>query len=150
MVKKKNDSIQLNLRQETFSAATALLEAKIASLRNALHELSEGAANEGKSSAGDKHETARAMAQLEQEKLGKQLQDAEQQKMILEKNNGTLLKTNRGYLFVCIALGKLSVDTIPVMAISPQSPLGAKLAGKKAGDSVSMNGTDYLIEEIFS
>lgn len=140
----------MNLRQETFSAASTLLDAKIASLRNALHELSEGAANEGKSSAGDKHETARAMAQLEQEKLGKQLQDAEQQKMILEKNNGTLLKTNRGYLFICIALGKLNAGTIPVMAISPQSPLGAKLAGKKAGDSVSMNGTDYLIEEIFS
>ena len=41
--------------------------------------------SESKSSAGDKHETGRAMLQLEMEKAGQQLQEVEKMKLILEK-----------------------------------------------------------------
>jgi hypothetical protein len=44
-------------------------------LENHLKDLSSGAQNDSKSSAGDKHETARAMMQIEQEKVGKQLKE---------------------------------------------------------------------------
>ena len=43
------------------------------SLLNRQQLLRESLESEQKSSAGDKHETGRAMVQLEQEKLGKQL-----------------------------------------------------------------------------
>ena len=45
--------------------------------------LQESLNSETKSSAGDKHETGRAMVQLEQEKLGQQLQE-------IEKNDPSL------------------------------------------------------------
>ena len=52
-----------------------LLASKIVELTRMQTELLEGALDDSKSSAGDKHETARAMMQLEQEKFAGQLQD---------------------------------------------------------------------------
>lgn len=148
----------VDLRQTVYTACVTALDEKIRLLQNTLRELSEGAQNDTKSSAGDKHETARAMMQLEQEKTGRQLNDAEQQKLLLEKMAasvtsgrvapGSLVKTNRGYLFLAVALGKVQCDGIPVMAISPQSPLGAKLIGQSSGATVSINGAEYVIESL--
>ena len=141
-----NDSLKSSVLQ----TCAGLLSAKINALEAALKELTEGAANEGKSSAGDKHETARAMAQLEQEKLGKQLNELQQQRAVLEKNNGQLLQTSRGILFVCIALGRIEVEGKTVMVLSPQSPLGALLSGKKEGAAVVFNGAEYRIEAVLA
>lgn len=58
------------------------------------------------------------------------------------------LKTNKGYLFLSIALGKIVIDDTVVMAISAQSPLGIKLMGLRVNDSVQMNGMGYVIESI--
>lgn len=52
----------------------AAIESKIIQTQEVLNDATISIHNETKSSAGDKHETGRAMAQLEQEKLGKQLQ----------------------------------------------------------------------------
>lgn len=118
----------------------------------------EAANNETKSSAGDKHETSRAMMQLEQEKLGKQLKELEEQRSELEKIDiskpsvqiakGTLIQSDKGFLFISIGLGKISVDGKTVFAISPQSPLGLKLLGKKENDVVEMNAVNYTIQKL--
>ena len=55
----------------------ALVDASIADIKKQMSELVTEAQNDSKSTAGDKHETARAMMQLAQEQLGKQLQEAE-------------------------------------------------------------------------
>lgn len=118
----------------------------------------EAANNETKSSAGDKHETSRAMMQLEQEKLGKQLKELEEQRSELEKIDiskpsvqiakGTFIQSDKGFLFISIGLGKISVDGKTVFAISPQSPLGLKLLGKKENDVVEMNAVNYTIQKL--
>ena len=51
------------------------LQDKINHVQLILQELSQSAANETKSTAGDKHETALAMLQLEQENKRKQLNE---------------------------------------------------------------------------
>ena len=56
--------------QAYISNRKARIEARIAAVSEALEA-------ESKSSAGDKHETGRAMLQLEREKLGHQLAEAE-------------------------------------------------------------------------
>src|SRR5687768_5016861 len=66
-------------KSRLLQAAREHLQQKINSLHNDLTDLTRGIENESKSSAGDKHETARAMVQLEQEKIRKQLHDLEQQ-----------------------------------------------------------------------
>lgn len=49
------------------------LSLKALTLEEELNDIKEALFQDSKSTAGDKHETSRAMAQLEQEKLGKQL-----------------------------------------------------------------------------
>ena len=127
-------------------------------LQQVLADLKESGANETKSTAGDKHETALAMLQIEQANARGQLQELLSQKAALEKIdpaivapvvvNGSLIKTSRGYLYMSIALGKAMIGDIAVIALSPQSPLGKKLMGLKKGETVVMNNTDYTIEVI--
>ena len=127
-------------------------------LQKILNDLKESGANETKSTAGDKHETALAMLQIEQANTRGQMQEVLLQKAALEKIdstvsaqmivNGSLIKTNRGYFFMSTALGKAMVENITVMALSPQSPLGQKLMGLKAGDTAAINDIDYVIESI--
>ena len=147
----------MQLKQSIYTACIQLVDTKIQTLQKTLQELSEGAESDSKSSAGDKHETARAMMQLEQEKISRQIDEVLKQKALLQKidihanpaqvTNGSLVKTNKGYLFLSIALGKLLVDGIDVIVLSPQSPLGFKLMGLSADMSVEINGVIYVIEE---
>lgn len=146
------------LKQKVYDACLSSLEAKIAFLKNILTGLEEGAESDSKSSAGDKHETSRAMMQLEQEKISSQLKELLSQKLVLEKikaastggqvKPGSLVKTDKGYLFLSIALGKLAVDDISIAVISPASPLASKLQGLTTGSAVEVNGTRYLVESV--
>ncbi len=97
--------------------------------------------------------------QLEQEKLSHQLKELQEQKSELEKIDvskpsaqiakGTLIQSDKGFLFLSIGLGKITVDDKIVFAISPLSPLGLKLLSKKENDVVEMNGVKYKIEKLF-
>ncbi|MGL4597341.1 MAG: hypothetical protein ACRCYO_07435 [Bacteroidia bacterium] len=146
------------MKANVFNACLEILNKKIQAHELSLHELIAGAANDSKSTAGDKHETARAMMQLEQEKLSKQLSELRTQKNVLEQlrearvgervGAGSLIKTDKGILYLSIALGRITIDGATVFALSPQSPLGEKLIGKKKGDLVEMNGAKYVIAEI--
>jgi transcription elongation GreA/GreB family factor len=148
----------MTLKQKIYNHCVQSVNEKIQSLKNTLNELRESATNETKSTAGDKHETALAMLQIEQENTNRQLAEALAQKDVLQKidaaataavvNTGSLVATSRGYLFVSIALGKISIEGTTAVVLSPQSPLGAKLKGLKAGDTAVVNGTAYIIESI--
>ena len=135
-----------------------MLEIKINGLQQQLSDLKESTANETKSTAGDKYETARAMLQIEQDNTRRQLQEAMEQQSIFtaiditipskEIIRGSLVKTNKGYLFLSVALGKIIADGIAVIALSPQSPLGKQLMGLQVNDSTAINSVTYSIEEI--
>ena len=134
------------LKQKIRFHCLQLLNDKIQELENTLKGLGESAANDTKSSAGDKHETGRAMIHIEQETITKQLNDALEQKASLEKTEGRLIKTNRGYVFLAVPIGKIIVEGTTVMAISPGSPLGMKLAVLKVNESAEINGVNYFVE----
>lgn len=131
---------------------------KLDAFRDMITALTEGAANDAKGSAGDKHETALSMMHIEQEKLNRKIAEFQEQKAILEKINpeavtdrvalGSLVKANNMYLFVSAALPKITVDGVAVIALSPQSPLGTKMMGMRAEDTFEINGTKYLIQDI--
>ena len=148
----------MQLKQAVYIACLQLVDTKLQALQKTLQELGEGAENDSKSSAGDKHETTRAMMQLEQEKISRQIDEVLAQKAVLQKldsntkpeqiSRGSLVKTNKGYLYLSVALGKLSVDGVPIIVLSPQSPLGLKLMGLARDASIEINGVQYAIEEI--
>jgi len=148
----------MNLKQKIHDHYLQVLNDREAMLQQVLAGLKESGSNETKSTAGDKHETALAMLQIEQANTRGQLQELLLQKAMLEKLdpalsaamivNGSLIKTNRGYLYMSVALGKAVINDITVMALSPQSPLGQKLLGLKAGEFARMNDTEYRVESI--
>lgn len=127
------------------------IEQTIQSHRKALN-------SETKSSAGDKHETGRAMLQLEMEKAGQQLHSVHQMKEILTKINisknskvailGSIIKTNLGSYFLCISAGRIQLENEVYFAISTSSPIGKLLLGKKEGDALTWNGKRIMIEKI--
>ena len=127
-------------------------------LQQVLTDLKESGANETKSTAGDKHETALAMLQIEQANTRGQLKEVLEQKAVLEKINpslstvkiinGSLIKTSRGWFYLSTALGKAIVEDITVIALSPQSPLGIKLMGLTVSDVAGINSNRYVIERI--
>ena len=127
-------------------------------LQDMISGLSDDAQNDAKGSAGDKHETALSMMHLEQEKITQKLAEAIALQGILDrievsKTNskialGSSVKVNALQLFVSAALPKITVEGITVLSVSPQSPLGSQLMGKKQGDIVVVNGTTFTIHEV--
>ncbi len=148
----------MQLKQKIHDHCLVLVNKKIESLQQVLSDLKESGSNETKSTAGDKHETALAMLQIEQANTRAQLQEVLEQKAVLQKINpavvtvgvvnGSLVSTDKGYFFISIALGKMIVDGNAVIALSSQSPLGKKITGCQVGDQVEINNNVYVIEGI--
>jgi len=132
---------------------------KLDAFRDMIAALTEGAANDAKGSAGDKHETALSMMHIEQEKLNRKIAEFQEQLAVLEKINpeatstkialGSLVKANGMCLFVSAALPKIIIDDVSIIALSPQSPLGAKMMGMEVGGAFEINGTKFIIQEVF-
>ena len=148
----------MDLKQKVHQHYLQMVNDKINLLQQDLADLKESGSNETKSTAGDKHETALAMLQIEQANKREQLAQVIAQKILVEKINptiattvvlnGSLIKTDKGYLFMSVALGKAVVEAITLTALSPQSPLGKELMGLKAGDKAVINNKSYYIETI--
>jgi hypothetical protein len=63
------------------------IDERLDSLKSIINDLQQSLQSETKSSAGDKHETGRAMVQLEREKAGQQLAEIQKTQQILAKIN---------------------------------------------------------------
>lgn len=148
----------MTFKQKIKQHHLVLLQDKIDVYQDMISGLSKDAQNDAKSSAGDKHETALSMMHLEQEKLTNKLKETIVLKGILEKIDdsknsttialGSYVTVNSMQLFISAALPKISIEGVTVLSISPQSPLGSQLMGKKQGDIVNLNGTSFAISKI--
>ena len=148
----------MTLKQKIHQHYSLQVQDKIDIFRDMISALTEDSKNDAKGSAGDKHETALSMMHLEQEKLNYKLKEVLDQKAILDKidsslsNNsivlGSLVQANGIYLYISLALPKITIDQLNIIALSPQSPLGEKLMMKKAGFELEVNGTKYHIDSI--
>src|SRR5262245_43914481 len=101
----------VSFRQKVISACSAILDERIRDLRDQLNDLSTGAEDDTKSAAGDKHEAARAMMQLEQENISRQLDGFLNEKdelLLLQPaisaviSKGCLIRTNLGIIFLAV------------------------------------------------
>ena len=123
---------------------------RIDDIKAALKDADEALSNDTKSSAGDKYETTREMIQQDINRYQKQLVLAENDLSTLLHINlvnigkrvisGTLVSTNLGQYFICI-----SMNNNTIYVISPASPLGQLLLGKKVGDLIKFNGNEHII-----
>ena len=136
----------------------SLASISIARIEAALADLKESGANETKSTAGDKHETALAMLQIEQANFRTQLTDAKEKKAMLQKLNpsvvtkeiriGSVVVTNKNTVYISAAFGKQMIDSNEIVAISPQSPLATLLLGLNCGETATVNGGEFFFQNI--
>ena len=134
---------------EEVESRLILLQTRIDETREALH-------SESKSTAGDKHETGRAMAQLEMEKLGHQHQAALKLKQLLLRIHpdqvldrvlaGSLVETDKGWFYLSIGLGKVEFEGKEIFVLSPAAPLAQALLNKKKEASVPFNSATFHIK----
>ena len=150
---------QQELKQALYKTLLHQLEQKIIETKVSLKSAIESRDNDTKSSAGDKHETARAMVQIEIDKSEDQLKktidlQSELLSLNLEKQykkieKGCLVVTNTEMFFISIGLGKILFNESIYYAISLVSPIGALLKDKVVGDKVQFNGKELLVKGIY-
>ena len=131
---------------------------RIEVIEKALQSVQEAANQETKSSAGDKYETGRAMMHLEKEKLSGQMAEVLKMKQALDlikpdkaqvsAELGALVQTAQASYFLSASLGKLEAEGQTVFAISPASPIGRQLLGKKVGETIQFGGKTMEIKEV--
>jgi len=131
---------------------------RIAMVSDAMKAAQEAANSETKGSAGDKHETGRAMMHLEKEKNARQLAEHLKLKKVLAQINpeessqqvglGSLIITNSGIYYLSIAIGKVEIGGEMYFVISPVSPIGNLLLNAQVGSELEFNGRKIMVEEI--
>lgn len=146
------------IKRELYQLCQDYLQKRIEAAQLAIEAAQQSANDEIKSSSGDKHETGRAMMQLEVEKNSAQLAESVKLKHALDQISldvsppsvqaGSLVITDHGVFFIAISLGKVTLGNKTYIVIAPASPLGQELMGLKPGDRFSFKGTDYLIKEL--
>lgn len=144
-------------KKELITVCKNLIDKKLENIQNAINGYQHDLNSETKSSAGDKHETGRAMLQLEMEKLGQQYQITLSRKEALQKIDispkfkaqiGSLIFANGFYYFLATSIGQVKIEDKTIMVISTQSPIGKLLVGKQKDDAVMFNGKELIVEEV--
>ncbi|VXB63885.1 conserved hypothetical protein [Flavobacterium sp. 9R] len=148
----------MTFKQKTHTYYLQLVQDRIDAFRAMISALTEDSKNDAKGSAGDKHETTLSMMHIEQEKFNHKLKEVLEQKAVLDKIDstivaetivvGSLVVANGIYLYLSLALPKITIEGTNIIALSPQSPLGSKLMGNKVGFEFEINTTKYTIQEI--
>ena len=126
----------------------AFIEQRIAAARTAMQAAQESSSSETKSSAGDKYETGREMANAERDRNAAHMKQAQQLQAELARINpelpcdtvrpGALVTTSLGRFYISISAGKL--DGTDVFAVSVAAPVAVALKGLRAGQEAAFSG----------
>jgi len=151
----KNES----LKKELYQICSEYVENRADTVGEIIASNQKALQSETKSSAGDKHETGRAMLQLEMEKASQQLASIDQMKEVLGRINpekisiavqlGSVVMTTLGNYFLSIGMGKIELNKTIYYAVSTSSPIGKILLGAKVGSSLVFNTKEIQILDIF-
>jgi hypothetical protein len=143
-------------RREVAEALAAAMEFGLARARTAFEELQTSLEGESKSTAGDKHETGRAMVQMEMEQAAARLSRVEgmmRQWHALEPlrgreqvRPGAIVSTDQGGFILGVAWGKFEgPGDATWRAISSDAPLAQAMQSLGPGDTVEFRGRMWHI-----
>ncbi|WP_405574435.1 3-oxoacyl-ACP synthase [Winogradskyella sp. Asnod2-B02-A] len=146
------------IKEELYNLCLTFVEQRLLTVNKTILDIQNSLQSETKSSAGDKHETGRAMLQLEREKAGHQLAEIEKQKQILQKINveakhqkaalGSVIKTTQTNYFIAVSAGELVVDNAKYFAISAATPIAQLLLSKGVDDVIVFRENEFKVVEV--
>ncbi|WP_293886416.1 MULTISPECIES: GreA/GreB family elongation factor [unclassified Sphingobacterium] len=148
-------------KHELLEIALKRTNDRISMIASALETARDSSTDDTKSSAGDKYETSREMIQQDINRYQKQLLEANkdlQQLLNIQpviRNEtpiaraGSLVQTDVGFYFIATSIGAVKVGDSTIFIISPLSPIGQLLIGKKTGDSFVFNTVNQKVNAIY-
>ncbi|WP_299519757.1 3-oxoacyl-ACP synthase [Winogradskyella sp.] len=148
----------MTLKLSLYNQCLDILNSRLEVIQNAINDIQNALETETKSSVGDKHETGRAMLQIEREKTGQQLAEIQKQLELLNKINpelkqnsialGSLVFTSKSNYFLGVSVGELKVGNETFYAISMATPMAKVLVSKSIGDILMFRGQEITITKI--
>lgn len=143
-------------RNTVIAAVEASLQSALTEGRAELEALRASLTKETKSTAGDKHETGRAMVQLDIEQAGERLARTEAMEGLFrrleldrprhEVGPGAWVETQLGHFFIGIPLGAVTLpEGSRLQAISADAPIAVALRGRTAGETIPFRGQDWTV-----
>ncbi|GAA4276019.1 3-oxoacyl-ACP synthase [Aquimarina mytili] len=146
-----------DIKQELLNQCKNHIDQRLQRIQNTITDIQESLNSETKSTAGDKHETGRAMLQLEREKAGKQLAEVQKLQYIVGKIDisssepvrlGSLVSTSQDNYFLSISAGKIDINNESYYAVATNSPIGQLLLGKSKDDTIQFRGKHIHIKTV--
>ena len=140
------------------AVVSQMLNDKEEALRN-LYGLKDALNAESRSTAGDKHETGRAMIHREIQQVESTLKRVEEAiesmlriKQSKQKPNrvaaGVLVETDGPWVLVGVAFGRLELTTCEIVCVSPEAPLAQAWHGCVVGDEVNIGSKTWTIKAL--
>lgn len=149
----------MDIKERLLEACKKTVNHRLHTIQSTIASHQKALNSETKSSVGDKHETGRAMLQLEMEKAGNQLQSVQEMLQNLSKINasksskkahlGSIVETNIGVYFLSTSVGKVILENKNYFAISTVSPIGKLLLGKEKGVIVEFNNNKIKVLSVY-
>ncbi len=148
------------IKLQLYELCSAYVNERIKAAEQAIASARQAAAEDTKSSAGDKYETGRAMMQQETDRNSIQLHEARKLKAALngikvsartvnKAEPGSLAITDNGNFYIAISAGSFTIGRDVYYAISSASPIGFKMMGLSGGDSFELNYKKYTIQAVY-
>ncbi|HUP14404.1 MAG TPA: hypothetical protein VM187_19410 [Niastella sp.] len=150
---------KITFKQRLKQAGITVIEQRVAAAQQLMQEAQQSANQEGKSSAGDKYETARAMGHLQKDMYARQFAEQAKERAALQAVNvdtlyehvstGSYIQCEKNAFFIAAGLGKQEIEGKMIFFLSPQAPLALLIQHKKVGDHFVFNNTHTIIVELF-
>ena len=121
------------------------LQTKLSYLTNNLEQAIDSRNSDTKSSAGDKFETSREMAQIEIHKIESEISKTQQFISELFTKVTQFIITDKGAFLISIPFGKLILDDEKIFCISKEAPITKQLINTKINNSFFYNNINYSI-----
>jgi hypothetical protein len=148
----------MNLKEKLFKQCELFVNNRMRTVEQIISSNQKALQSETKSSAGDKHETGRAMLQLEIEKASQQFKAIRDMRTVLAKIDlakesktahlGSVIETSSVCFFLAISVGKITAHGKDYFAVSVFSPIGKLLLGKQKGEEFIFNGVRTKIRNV--
>lgn len=146
------------LKTQLLDYCNKQIETRFVKIKQTISDIEESLFEESKSSSGDKHETSRAMLQIDRENAGRQLQEIEKLSAILPRINvdissdyarlGSLIYTESFIYFISVSVGPVVIEGVQYLCVALNSPIGSKILGKKKDEEFNFNGYTHKILEV--
>lgn len=136
------------IKSEVIAELDKQLLSKLSYLTTNLQQAIVSRNSDTKSSAGDKFETSREMAQIEIHKIENEILKTQQFISDLASKASQLIITDKGEFLISIPFGKLMVSGTEVFCISNSAPITNQLVNTEISANFEFRGVTYNILDI--